>query len=130
MLPYAECVRDIDRLSSLNYLLDLFDEIKQFHGKRFSSSGCIKDKNGDVLFEVDKIIDRWKEYIEDLFYDNRADNPIQDYLQGPKILKSEIESALKRMSKGKAVGVDNISAAATEESFVMDQSADLFTKNN
>ena len=104
----------IEQLANKNQTKRMFDEIKQFHGKRFSSSGCIKDKNGDVLFEVDKIIDRWKEYIEDLFYDNRADNPIQDYLQGPKIVKSEIESALKQMSKGKAVGVDNISAEALQ----------------
>ena len=49
-----------------------------------------------------------------LAYDNRADNPVQDYLQGPKILKSESESAVKQMSKGKGVIVDNISAEALQ----------------
>jgi len=35
--------------------------------KDFHQVDASKIKNGDVLFEVDKIIDRWKEYIEDLF---------------------------------------------------------------
>ena len=55
---------------------------------------------------------RWEEYVEDPFDDTRHENPINDFLQGPPILRSEIEGALKQMSTGKACGIDDISTEA------------------
>ena len=55
-------------------------------GTSCSSSGCIKAKNGDILMEKEKILERWSEYIEDLFCDNRGERPlIRKDMNGPDI---------------------------------------------
>ena len=41
-----------------------------------SSSGCIKAKDGTILMTKDKILDRWSEYIEELFQDERSEKPV------------------------------------------------------
>ena len=56
------------------------------------------------------ILERWKEYIGDLFDDNRPEMPKVVNLDGPPILLTEVESALKRMKNGKAAGEDGITA--------------------
>ena len=108
-----KCQR-IEMLSYKNQTREMFNEIKQIQPMKNNISGCIKDKNGAILFEADKIIERWKEYIEDLFQDERSENPIKNFLGGPDITRHEIEATLRQMKKGKAVGVDNISTEALQ----------------
>ena len=55
-------------------------------------------------------MERWKEYIGDLFDDNRPEMPKMENKEGPPILKSEVEKALHKMKNGKALGEDQISA--------------------
>ena len=98
----------IEEMSDKHQVKQMFNEISQMTQKKKIASGCIKSKDGEVLFETDKILKRWTEYVEELFYDDRPENPIIDFLQGPDIIKAEVESALKQMSSGKAKGVDNI----------------------
>ena len=38
--------------------------------KTGSSTGCLKSKEGDVIMEKEKILERWEEYIKDLYGDN------------------------------------------------------------
>ena len=88
----------------------MHQKIKDFaYEKKASSGGCIKDKNGEILFETHDIMKRWREYVEELFKDERNEPHIQTFLQGPTILRSEVEKALGTMKKGKACGIDNIS---------------------
>ena len=63
-----------------------------------------KNEYGDILFETN----RWTEYVEKLFDDKRDETYIHHFLQGPIILKSEVENALNSMSKGKSSGIDDI----------------------
>ncbi|GFR69237.1 RNA-directed DNA polymerase from mobile element jockey-like [Elysia marginata] len=58
---------------------------------------------------MEKIVLRWTEYVEELFSDQRCANLIQEHLQGPEILRNELEKCLKGMKYGKAAGIDNIS---------------------
>jgi len=109
-----EKCRNIEELSKKHQTKTMFKVIKEMTAKRSSASSCIRNKDGDILFEADKILERWKEYVEDLFNDSRPANPIKNFLQGPEILKSEVENAIKTMSKGKAVGVDNISTESLQ----------------
>ena len=70
-----------------------------------SSSGCIKSKEGTKIVEKYKILERWIEYIQELFHDNRRDKPpIPKNMDGPKILRSEVQGALKRMKNTKQLG--------------------------
>ena len=55
------------------------------------------------------ILKRWSDYIEELFDDDRGDQPnITRPMQGPPILESEVENATRDTNKGKATGSDQI----------------------
>ena len=74
-----------------------------------NNPGCIKSKDGTMLMEKEEILNRWSEYVEDLFSDNRGTKPeIKKKIEGPCILKEEVKAALKKMKNGKASGPDNI----------------------
>ena len=38
-------------------------------------SSCIEAKDGNVIMELEKMLQRWEEYINDLLTDNRGDRP-------------------------------------------------------
>ena len=57
----------------------------------------------------DKILERWSEYIEELFQDERGEKlVIRKDLDGPDISQEEIRISLKKIKAGKAVGPDSI----------------------
>lgn len=69
--------------------------------------------------DKESILKRWTEYIGDLFYDNRGIKPIiKKNIEGPKILISEVRSALSKMKRNKAMGPDEI---ATEMIVALDE---------
>ena len=52
------------------------------------STGCLKYKKVDIIIEKDKILDRWAEYISELFEDHREDyNVMKQNFAGPLVLK-------------------------------------------
>ncbi|XP_069991643.1 uncharacterized protein [Penaeus vannamei] len=62
-----------------------------------------------VIMEKEKILDRWKEYLRELFHDDRGNKSfIQKYMDGPKILKSEARAAMAKKKRNKAAGQDEI----------------------
>ena len=90
----------------------MHNEIEEIMGKKAcSSSGCIKAKNGDLIMDKSKMLERWTEYIGDLFQDNRGEKPvIKKNIDGPKILISEVRTAMSKMKNNKAAGPDEIVA--------------------
>ena len=78
----------------------------------------IKDKDGNVLTEEEKIKDRWKENYADLYnMPGPSDTSIIQTIPStqtedtePDILKEEVATALKHLKEGKAAGFDGISA--------------------
>ena len=78
----------------------------------------IKDSDGKLITEPDKVRNRWKEYIE-MLYDKEGKLKAKDVVvevetsfpvdcRGPELLTSEIMEAVKEMKRNKAVGVDGI----------------------
>lgn len=63
-----------------------------------------------MLFKSDKIVERWKEFVEELFYRGSKEKPIYvNSLLDPSILKADQnKNTLQTMSKRKAVGIDLI----------------------
>ena len=62
-----------------------------------------------MLMEKDEKLNRWSEYVEDLFKDDRDTKPeIEKNIEGPSILKEEVKAAINKMKKGNATGPDNI----------------------
>ena len=78
----------------------------------------IKDKDGNVLTEEEKIKNRWKENYADLYnMPGPSDTSIIHTIPStqtddvePDILKEEVATALKHLKEGKAAGFDGISA--------------------
>ncbi|GFO05996.1 RNA-directed DNA polymerase from mobile element jockey-like [Plakobranchus ocellatus] len=71
--------------------------------------------NGDIIIDKEKILERWAEYIRELFKDYRKDhNIMKNNFAGPSIMKEEVETAIKNMKHGKATGPDNISVELIE----------------
>src|SRR5579864_8915632 len=84
------------------------------------SSTAIKDRDGKLLKEPDKIRKRWKEYIE-ILYDKEGKPEAEEMIvereisvhednKGPELLTSEIVEAIRDMKRNKVVGVDDIPA--------------------
>ena len=76
------------------------------------ASGCIKDKNGNILFNQEEIAARWVEYITELYEDHKEQMPMFEVTSGASIMKEEIQKALKSMKDGKATGPDELPAEA------------------
>ena len=70
-----------------------------------SATSCIKAKDGTILMEKDRIPERWKEYVNELFDDSRGENPCIKNIDGLPILKEELRSTVNKMSKEKAAGL-------------------------
>ena len=64
-----------------------------------------------------QVLQVWEQYIRTLFDDNRGEQPILEEVEGPEIMKKEIQMAVKGMRKGKAVGEDEISIEETLEEY-------------
>ena len=75
-----------------------------------TSSGCIKSKSGEIIMEKAQVLQRWTEYIKELYEDDRhKEKPgIKKDMQGPRILKAEIEKAINHMKNNKVTGPDEI----------------------
>lgn len=102
----------IEQLQKTNNSKRMHDKIKEVTNwkKSGATTGCIKAKDGSTIMEKGKIMQRWSEYIKDLYDDkDREDNfDIGNNNEGPAILKEEVEHAMKKMRKGKSSGPDNI----------------------
>ena len=61
-----------------------------------------------MLMEKQDILNRWSEYITELYHDDRRPSPIINDDEGPQILEEEVQKALKKMEKSKAAGPEEI----------------------
>ena len=83
--------------------------------KQGVSTGCLKTKNGDIIMDKEKILERWSEYIQELFDDERKDIKVmKNNFAGPTIMKDEVRAAIQNMKGGKATGPDNIAIEQIE----------------
>ncbi|MGX9987587.1 reverse transcriptase domain-containing protein [Soonwooa purpurea] len=102
--------KEVERLSATNKG-DMHKQIRELTGQRMcSSTGCIRSKEGTIILEKEKILQRWKEYIGELFHDKREQPAVNRIDDGPEILKSEVEAALAKLKRNKAPGPDGIVA--------------------
>ena len=82
---------------------------------------------------MDEVKERWNEYIQELFWDQRPGTLILSTNDdGLTILKIEIRFAMRSMKKGKAVGDSSVAQKmilALEE-FCVNELTKLFNENN
>jgi hypothetical protein len=92
--------------------IDLHQQIREIMGKPKLQIGMIQSTTGTDQIENDKIIERWKEYTEELFKkDERTHTDFHErpYKQQPSVLQIEVRKALKDIAGRKATGVDQLS---------------------
>ena len=78
---------------------------------------AIKDKDGKLLTDVNKITERWTEYCTELYnYSPEVDSTFlltevqyQDEGNNP-VLREEVQKGIKALKNGKSPGIDNIPA--------------------
>lgn len=117
---YEEIQQDLNK----GYTDKAYSKIKAMQIKPRTKTSMVKNKNGDLLFELEDVCERWKEYIEELYQGEDIVNE-RDILEeesnvdvdmiGPPISKEEFNSALNDLNNGKAVGTDNIPAEILKE---------------
>lgn len=106
-----EC-EEIESLEQTNQSRELHKRIKELTGCRKNNhrTGCIKSRDGNILFDQEEIQKRWVEYIGELYDDNRGQQH-QEYArlgEGPELLQEEVKQAIRQMKNGKAAGIDEI----------------------
>ena len=64
-----EQCREVEDLERQFRTKDMCQKIKQMTNKSKTNTniGCIKDRNGNILFDKGKIAERWVEYIKELY---------------------------------------------------------------
>lgn len=91
--------------------------IKKMQSKSKTKSHIVKDKDGRVLFEIEKVAERWKEYIEELYHGEEAqiedhyiekEDTVELDFKGPDISGDEFNKALMDLNEKKACRNDAI----------------------
>lgn len=104
----AQC-QDIEANASIDNKT-MHQKIRDLTGRKTTATtGCLRSKDGNILMEREDILNRWSEYITELYHDDRGPPPIiSNEDEGPPILEDEVRKAISKMKKGKAAGPDDI----------------------
>uniref|UniRef100_A0A8D8U352 Craniofacial development protein 2 n=1 Tax=Cacopsylla melanoneura TaxID=428564 RepID=A0A8D8U352_9HEMI len=96
-----------------------YNKVKSLQYTPRTRSNIVKDKEGTTLFEINKVAERWKEYMEDLYEGEEILNE-NDYIEseeqvnvdekGPPITREEFELGIKTLNEKKAAGIDDVPA--------------------
>ena len=99
-------VEELERIDSRM----MAEKIREITGKkRTCRSTIIKDRDGTILTERSEVLNRWQQYVGDLYKDeDRGMVELDEIDRGPPILRSELEEAIRKMKWRKAEGSDGI----------------------
>lgn len=96
-----------------------YAKVKRLQYEPKTRSNIVKDKEGRIEFDNEKIANRWKEYMEELYASLEItieDQYIENYeqvdnnMKRPLIDDDELNKPLKELSDKKSTGVDGIPA--------------------
>ena len=98
--------------------------------KKSNKNIAIKKADGTIAMDIEDVKARWNEYVSELYHDDRPEENDIEIVndEGPEIMRSEVEAAIKEMKAGKAVGGDGVAAEALQAlgDFAIDQLTSLF----
>ena len=103
----------VEKAHNLRKSKEMFQQIRKIKLKHTANQISVNDKDGNAINEPRKGMERWCEYGEELFSSSENNsyvvnrvNPPED--SEPDPLLSEVENAIKKLSNGKAQGLDGI----------------------
>ena len=69
--------KEFEDLDKRHKSREMRKKIKEVTNKRKSRAGnnCIKDKLGKMLFDTEDVTNRWVEYVDELYNDDRGEPP-------------------------------------------------------
>ena len=108
---YRDMYKSLEEQGGVNTAIRIA-KCRKKRSEDVSQIRCIKNKDGEVLLDDDKIKGRWKEYFEELL--NVENDRIQRDVQQREIRdvqaisEEEVRDAMRKMENNKAVGPDNI----------------------
>lgn len=109
---FSDKCKEIEDLQNKYDNFNLNKKVKELAGmNKRNTSNILLDKEGNIIMETEQKLERWKEYIEELFYDQRMENTPSEHQDGdvgPEITKCEVEHALESMKNKKSAGPDEI----------------------
>jgi hypothetical protein len=88
----------------------LYKKVKALQPRENRVLQVIKDKTGKSLMQKEEILERWAEYVEELYEDKtRTEADMGDLVNEVyTISENEIREVISELPKGKACGEDNI----------------------
>ena len=87
---------EVENLQSQHRTIEMHGKIKEItgQGRKQKGSNCIKEKNGNMLFDENEIKKIWEEYVTTLYNDTRGNPPVAMNDEGEEIMLSEVEQAI------------------------------------
>ena len=124
---HVDQCEEIELLEKQHRTREMHKKVKDLTNRnsRKTASGCIKDRNGKLLFDQEDISSRWAEYITELYNDDRGEMPSFEVTSGENIMKEEVELVIKSMKDKKAAGPDGLSTETLKA--LDDQNIDMIT---
>jgi len=110
---FTDLLKETEEAQGRGDYKTLYDNIIKVSRKKTTKPGIgIKYQDGTMLYKIEDIKKRWKNYCSELF--GRVGHTPENIEKGeePEILEIEIEAAVKKLRKGKSVGLDEIPAEA------------------
>ena len=115
---YQEKCKEIEELDRKHNTTLMYSKIKQLTEKKKRTKQGICDKDGNLLMDQKDILNRWAEYVEELYDDrNRTGIPnLNDEVEMVTITEKEVKEAVKTLSNERSPGEDEIPAALIKNS--------------
>src|SRR6218665_294985 len=89
-----------------------FSKVKEITRKFTQRMGSLKSKDGKVIGDEKGMKNRWKEYSEELYSEDKRIQKEQtdttDYEMEAEVMEAEVEWAIKQLKDNKAPGQDGI----------------------
>ncbi|XP_030751542.1 uncharacterized protein LOC115879046 [Sitophilus oryzae] len=103
--------REIEALEQKHDTFNLHKKIKTMAGRTSSrSSNLVLDKQGGLITDTGGILERWREYMGELFDEEQQAETIVHADSGPEITLDEVRHSITRLKNNKATVPDNVQA--------------------
>lgn len=134
---WNEKCNEIEELQHKHDSFNIHKKVKEVTGKfhRYNNNS-LRSADNEVIIEIEDKLKRWKEYVQELYHDDRTAVQIEEGLDGEDLLEitqSEVKYAIMRQNNNKATGPDQVQAEmlkvmAEKESAGLKLITDLFNE--